>query len=96
MSSETTAPEGASFELPVIADIRVAEEVVARCRAALEAGGDVRVDGGDVERVDAAVVQCLVALHDGLGQAHRRLEFVAPSEALVRALAVAGVGELVG
>lgn len=82
--------ETTGFDLPANADIRSAEEIVARCRTALEAGGDVRIGGGGVERIDASVVQCLVALHAGLGQAHRRLELVEPSDALVRGLAVLG------
>ncbi len=78
------------FELPVQADIRLGTEIQARCRAALEAEGDVQLHCEMVERVDAAVLQCLAALADGLRAGGRRLEVLNPSTAFSRAVDLVG------
>lgn len=78
------------FELPVQADIRLGTEIQARCRAALDSEGDVQIDCQGVERVDAAVLQCLVALAGDLRAAGRRLEVVDPSAAFSRSVDLLG------
>ncbi len=83
------------IELPVQADIRQGAEIQARCRAALEAEGDIEVHCGAVERVDAAVLQCLTALAAGLQAADRRLEMVDPSAAFSRSVDLLGLTSLV-
>lgn len=83
------------FELPVQADIRLGTEIQARCRAALEAGGDVELDCEAVERVDAAVLQCLAALAAGLQDADRRLVVINPSSAFNRSADLLGFAALV-
>ena len=86
--------ESVRFELPAQADIRSAAEVYALCRGALEADGDVVVGCQMVERVDAAMLQCLGALADGLRQGGRSLELVEASEPFTRAVSVLGLGPL--
>lgn len=83
------------FELPVQADIRLGTEIQARCRAALEAEGDVELDCEAVERVDAAVLQCLAALAAGLRDADRQLVVVNPSAAFSRSVDLLGFAALV-
>lgn len=83
------------FELPVQADIRLGTEIQARCRAALEAEGDVQLDCEAVERVDAAVLQCLAALANGLQADGRRLELVNPSTTFSRSVDLLGFAALV-
>lgn len=94
MSDETDPVTPAGFDLPTNADIRAVGEIVEQCRSALEATGDVRVGCAGVERLDAAVVQCLIALHDGLHQAGRALELVDPSAACVRAVEALGLVDM--
>jgi anti-anti-sigma regulatory factor len=84
------------FDLPAQSDVRVAGDVHARCRSALEASGDVRIDCGAVERVDAAVLQCLWALADGLRQGERSLEIVDRTASFDGAVAALGFEELLG
>lgn len=84
----------ARFELPVQADIRLGTEIQARCRAALDAEGDVQLDCEGVERVDAAVLQCLETLAGGLRASGRRLELVNPSVAFSRAVDILGFSAL--
>lgn len=84
----------ARVELPAFADIRVAADLVEEFRAALAAEGDVEVHCGTVERLDAAVAQCLVALHGGLTQAGRRLHLVERTDAFERALTLVGMTEV--
>ncbi len=82
------------FELPVQADIRLGTEIQARCRAALDGEGDVQLDCEAVERVDAAVLQCLESLAGGLRAADRRLEVLNPSAAFRRAVDLLGFAAL--
>jgi anti-anti-sigma regulatory factor len=88
------APGANRFDLPAQADIRFAADIHAHCRAALDATGDVEVGCGDVERLDGAVLQCLISLHHGLAQGSRGLVLVDPSPAFERALALTGAGPL--
>ena len=84
----------AGFDLPVCADIRMAAEIRDQCLAALSATGDVRVGCGHVERVDAAVLQCLGALALGLSQVDRGLELVDRTLPFDRAVDLLGFGPL--
>lgn len=97
------APDSASepggstrFALPATADIRSVADILGQCRSALEAVGEVVVDCGGVERIDAAVLQCLGALHTSLAEADRPLTFAAPSTAFCRAVEVLGFEPLLG
>lgn len=94
--SENNEPSGSPtrFELPVQADIRLGTEIQARCRAALEAEGDVEINCESVERVDAAVLQCLAALATGLQAAGRQLAVVDPSAAFGRSVDLLGFASL--
>jgi len=83
------------FALPVQADIRLGTEIQARCRAVLEAEGDVELDCEAVERVDAAVLQCLAALTAGLRAADRQLVVVNPSPDFSRSVDLLGFAALV-
>ncbi|MEM9562497.1 MAG: STAS domain-containing protein [Actinomycetota bacterium] len=85
-----SGPAGTSLELPAVADIRVAAEIQARCQAALDSTGDVTVSAASTERVDAAVLQCLAALANGLHQGGRSLHLAESSEAFDRAVDVLG------
>ena len=89
-----TEQEPTRIDLPACADIRVAAELRDRCLGALQDTGDVRIGCGDVDRVDAAVLQCLGALAVGLGEVGRRLEFTDRTEAFDRAVALLGFDEL--
>jgi anti-anti-sigma regulatory factor len=93
--NDETSASPTRFELPVQADIRLGTEIQARCRAALEGEGDVQIDCQSVERVDAAVLQCLVALAGGLRAADRRLELAEPSTAFSRSVSLLGFAGLV-
>ncbi|MEZ5235622.1 MAG: lipid asymmetry maintenance protein MlaB [Acidimicrobiia bacterium] len=84
------------FALPPVADIREVGEILARCRGALEAEGDVTVDCGAVERVDAAGLQCLGALNASLAEAGRLLTLASPTAELRRAIEVLGFEALLG
>jgi anti-anti-sigma regulatory factor len=53
-----------------------------------------RVDGSAVEDVDAAGLQLLLALANGLAREQRRLRLANPSEALGRACAMLGAAHL--
>jgi anti-anti-sigma regulatory factor len=80
--------------LPSQADIRSAAEIHAQCCAALEATGDVQVGCGAVERIDAAVLQCLGSLAKSLVESSRRLELVDRTEPFDRAVQLLGFDEL--
>lgn len=82
------------FGLPAQADVRLAADIQARCRAALEATGDVRIDCEGVERVDASVLQCIGALGNGLRQGDRHLELINQSGAFTRAVELLGFAPL--
>ena len=90
--NDETTGGAARLELPVQADIRQGAEIQAWCRAALETGGDATIDCGSVERVDAAVLQCLVALATGLRAGGRRLQLMNPSPGFTRAVDLLGLG----
>lgn len=83
-----------SFELPVQADIRVVTDIQDRCRAALDATGEVQIGCADVERIDAAVLQCIGALANGLRQGSRHLSLTDRSDPFDRAVALLGFEEL--
>ncbi|MDG2113352.1 MAG: STAS domain-containing protein, partial [Actinomycetota bacterium] len=78
------------IELPGQADIRVAADIHALCLTALEASGEVRIDCAQVERIDAAVLQCLGALAHGLRQGERDLELSGRTDSFDRAVEVLG------
>lgn len=86
--------ESNRFDLPGQADIRVAAEIKDQCREALDGTGDVRVDCGAVERVDAAVLQCLGSLARSLADSSRALKLVERTEAFDRAVDLLGFEEL--
>lgn len=88
--------EPTGFDLPACADIRVAAEVHERCMTALLARGEVRIGCGAVERVDAAVLQCLAALAIGLAQGDRRLDLADRTPAFDRAVDLLGLGPVLG
>ncbi len=94
--SAASPPHLARFALPATADIRVVTEILALCRRALDAEGDVTVDCADVERVDAAALQCLGALQRSLAEAERLLTFAEPTAAFRRAVDVLGFDVLLG
>lgn len=86
--------ESNRFDLPGQADIRVAAEIKDQCREALDGTGDVRVDCGAVERVDAAVLQCLGSLARSLADSSRALKLVERTESFDRAVDLLGFEEL--
>lgn len=94
MSTDTAVEAATTLGLPAQADIRLGAEIQAQCRAALETTGDVTVDCQAVERVDAAVLQCLAALGDGLRQGGRRLILQGRTPAFDRSVEVLGFGRL--
>lgn len=96
MTIDHDISEATRIELPANADIRVGAEILGWCRAALEAEGDVRVACDSVERIDAAVLQCLTSLARSLRQADRRLELVEPSEPFSRTVDLLGFTALLG
>lgn len=89
---EAEADDPTRFELPATSDIRTAVEIQDRCRAALEADGDVTIGCGSVERVDAAILQCLGSLSRDLVDGGRHLDLTEPSEPFTRAVNVLGFG----
>lgn len=93
-ASALAAMSPSRFALPATADIRVVRDVLGLCRSALEAEGDVIVDCGDVERIDAATLQCLGALHRSLAEADRLLTFAGPTDAFCQAVQVLGFDAL--
>lgn len=94
MTDDEATNQTIEVGLPAQADIRSGEELLARCRAALEAPGDVLVSCEGVERIDAAVLQCLAALADALDGGGRRLVLVDPTPAVDRAIGVLGFGDV--
>lgn len=84
------------LDLPGMADIRMAGDIVAQCRTALEASGDVVVNCAMVERVDAAVLQCLGSLATSLGESSRQLRLVERSESFDRAVELLGFEPALG
>lgn len=90
--AQTTQPasgpgtDQTSLALPAHADIRRAAELHQQCSEALAATGDVTVDCGSVEWIDAAVLQCLAALAVGLYQGDRQLVLVDQTPAFDRAV----------
>jgi chemotaxis protein CheD len=86
--------EPTRFALPARADIRAAAKIHAQCRAAQHATGDVQVECGAVERIDAAVLQCLGALGEALQQGARRLELIHPSPGFSRTVALLGFASI--
>lgn len=89
------AGEATSLALPAVADIRSAADFHGQCLAALNATGDVVMDTTTVERVDAAILQCVAALASGLAQGDRRLVIAEPSTAFVRAVGLLGFEDLI-
>lgn len=90
------AEDPTQFALPATADIRVAADITARCRAALDAAGSVHVDCSAVEWVDGSVLQCLVALNRQLDDVDRSLELEDATDTFKWALKVSGLTEALG
>jgi anti-anti-sigma regulatory factor len=77
------------------ADIRVADELLAQCRDALASTGDVTVDASAVQRIDTAVLQCLLSLSRTLRADGRQLVISEPSPRFEQVAAALGLEELV-
>ncbi|MGH1488075.1 MAG: STAS domain-containing protein [Acidimicrobiales bacterium] len=93
--SEADAGDGSTqVVLPSQADIRMAAEVHEQFQAALEATGNVEVDCAAVERVDAAVLQCIGSLASSLRQGARELELAGRTEPFDRAVSLLGFDDL--
>ncbi len=94
--AEATAAEEepGRFTLPSQADIRLAAEIHEQCQAALETSGNVQIDCGLVERVDAAVLQCIGSLAGSLRQGARELELIDRTESFDHAVSVLGFEEV--
>lgn len=72
-------------------DIAEVRTLHARARAAYDQPGDVLVDWRDVELLDAAALQVVLALHQALAAAGRRLVVTPPPPPVAETLALAGV-----
>jgi len=101
METEASAAAGdmqsASLALSGVLDVTVAEDLLARCRAAAASGdGPVEVDAGAVEGVDTAALQVLLALARALADQGRALRWRAVSPALAEAAALAGAEAILG
>ena len=78
------------FTLPAQAGIRIANELRAWSIDALAADGEVEIVCADVERVDAAVLQCLMALASDLDRLGRRLALTEVPPGVERAIEAVG------
>ena len=80
-----------TIELPSVLDISRVTEAKASLLEALDRGGEVVVDGSQVERIDAAGVQLLYAFVRELVRQDRDFCWQTPSEHLTSATACLGM-----
>ena len=96
MSEAQETDAKARLVLPVALDIEGSEELLARCRAAVAGEGVLAVDAGEVESVDTAGLQVLIATRAALAAAGRQLRWQRVSPALAEAARLAGATGALG
>jgi anti-anti-sigma regulatory factor len=82
--------------LPEILDIASSRPLHSELNTALSENGTISVYGTDVERVDAAAMQVLIAASMATNNRPKKLEWKSPSEALIRTATLLGVEKLAG
>ncbi len=82
--------------LPAALEIEGAEDLLARCRAAATGEGALAIDAGEVESVDTAGLQILIATRAALAAAGRALRWERVSPALAEAARLAGATGALG
>ncbi len=96
MSGAKETDGTARLVLPAALDVEGAEELLERCRAAAAGEGALAVDAGEVECVDTAGLQILIATRAALAAAGRELRWERVSPALAEAARLAGATGALG
>ncbi len=82
-----------SFVLPEKFTIALATETFQRLMSQVEQGGDIALEGGGVQRIDAAGVQLLLVVQQALREARNTLRWVTVSDALRESVNLLGLAE---
>ncbi|HHJ13775.1 MAG TPA: STAS domain-containing protein [Gammaproteobacteria bacterium] len=96
MVNEQDTEAAATICLPAEANISICSEYLQRFHTAFEAGGDIRLDAGAVDRIDAAFLQLLYNVQRALADTGRHLEWTAQSTAVDRAARLLGMRDRLG
>lgn len=96
MASGRIAAAGGAHRLVLAGrvDVNRARTLHQEVCAVYDLGGDVSIDWSEIEALDAAALQILLALHVAMRAAGRRLDASPPSAAVTRTLALAGLTHL--
>ncbi|MGH1438801.1 MAG: STAS domain-containing protein [Cellvibrionaceae bacterium] len=84
-TKKATVKCGEALTISNVADLHT------KLTSALESSSNIELDVHEVEKVDTAGLQLLVALHNELEKSDGNLTWKAPSEAFTEAVAVTGM-----
>lgn len=90
----TTGVNEAVIQLPEELTIALCGEYFQQLVSHIEQGREIALDGGAVERIDAAFVQLLCVVQNSLAEAGKRLNWTAVSPAIERSVELLGMREL--